>query len=492
MAKLDKIEKGAKNAPAVAETQQNAKNGIDFNHPVFANATEACKSFIRKNSEHFTMIGGVPHFNPAIVKIAGYTPETGETDPGFQRDRSHNLAVRTWNENKGDGTTVEVDNKSTKDRIVIDSMKSEFKNSGYRHGSIELQYVGGDKVVPALWVVGGRHRSVAMLEYNENAETQLWAPFTIVTGKVAAKVNDFLSNTARVDLTPLARAQVLAEIFESQENGVKYTIEYMSERFGLPAETIRREIQIIRDIIPTLQEVSSDGKKNVNGEILSFTTHLSMIASAIPASRDPNYAAQQRDFLEKWMAGKIPSVKDHCLAIKRARKAAEGPANANESGENPTGESKRRGRAESALYPKNGGLNATDLRYFAMGGIPNDLILNADGIKQLLLSVIGWDEFPDELQAAVDSFDFEAARKTKTSPKAGKARVESSTSSVKKVELPAQYQNVSSFEDLQRVIREREAAKNNEKKEEEAPSSGTDLSFLDELNGDSPLGDSFQ
>jgi hypothetical protein len=483
MAKLDKIEKGAKNAHA-AETQQNAKNGIDFNHPVFANATEACKSFIRKNSEHFTMIGGVPHFNPAIVKIAGYTPETGETDPGFQRDRSHNLAVRTWNENKSDGTTVEVDNKSTKDRIVIDSMKSEFKNSGYRHGSIELQYVGGDKVVPALWVVGGRHRSVAMLEYNENAETQIWAPFTIVTGKVAAKVNDFLSNTARVDLTPLARAQVLAEIFESQENGVKYTIEYMSERFGLPAETIRREIQIIRDIIPTLQEVSSDGKKNVNGEVLSFTTHLSMIASAIPAS------AQQRDFLEKWMAGKIPSVKDHCLAIKRARKAAEGPANANESGENPTGESKRRGRAESALYPKNGGLNATDLRYFAMGGIPNDLILNADGIKQLLLSVIGWDEFPDELQAAVDSFDFEAARKTKTSPKSGKARVESSTSSVKKVELPAQYQNLSSLEDLRRAAEEH-AAKNN-KKEEEAPSTGVNLDFLSGFGEDSPQGDSFQ
>jgi hypothetical protein len=333
---------------------------------------------------------------------------------------------------------------------------------------VGVRIVTGDKVTPAIWVSRGRHRSVAAQEFNENlaeGEENVWFPIQFVLGKISGEIEDFLENLHRMDLTPLARAQKLHAIRGSQENGEIFTIEKMSERFGISAENIKREIKVVEDVIPELQRISSDGDKNLKGATLSFTTHLAMIAGALPASQSPDNARGQREFLEKWMKGEVPDIHKYCLAIKRAHKAAsDGPAIANESGENPTGESKRRGRADSALFPKNGGLNATDLRYFAMGGIPNDLTLNADGIKQLLLSVIGWDEFPDELQAAVDSFDFEAARKTKTSPKSGKARVESSTSSVKKVELPAQYQNVSSFEDLQRVIREREAAKNNEKK----------------------------
>ncbi len=491
MAKLDKIEKGAKNAPAVAETQQD-KGGIDFDHPSFAGLTETAKAFIRKNASNFAFIGGKWCVNPAFLMVAGYSEGSDETSPGYQASRSKDLKIRKWEEVNSEGKTSEKTNENSSSRVNISAYIHDINTVGYRHGEIGIRYVGGDKITPALWVEDGRHRTVAAKEGNLP-----WIPFNFMTDKVMASVQDLRSNRYRNNLTIAALAEQIFNLYGKSYEGKPLTVEKIAEMTGIPEKDCMVYNTVMRDIIPEIREMASNETPNQKGKFLSFTTSLVKIAQALPASSSPEFARQQRELLSSWFKGEIPDLEDYCKAIKRARKASEGPAptpeNNTNAGENPSeGSSKRRGRAESAIYAKLGGLSGVEWRHFAQGGISGDVSLDNNEVSQLMLAVFGYAELPEKLQKAIETFDFAKFAKNNSSPKSGKARVESSNTSVKKVELPAQYQNVSSFEDLQRVIREREAAKNNEKKEEEAPSSGTDLSFLDELNGDSPLGDSFQ
>lgn len=488
MAKLEKIEKAAKNAASVAETQQE-NGGIDFDHPSFAGLKETAKAFIRKNASNFAFVGGKWCVNPAFLMVAAYSEGSNETSPGYQASRSKDLKIRKWEETNSEGKTSEKTNENSSSRVNIAAYIHDINTVGYRHGEIGIRYVGGDKITPALWVEDGRHRTVAAKEGNLP-----WIPFNFTTDKVMASVQDLRSNRYRNNLTIAALAEQIFNLYGKNYEGKPLTVEKISEMTGIPVKDCTVYNTVMRDIIPEIREVASNETPNQKGKFLSFTTSLVKIAQALPASSSPEFARQQRELLASWFKGEIPDLEDYCKAIKRARKASEGPAPTpenNTAGENPGEVTRRRGRAESAIYAKLGGLSGVEWRHFAQGGIPSDTSLNSDEISQLMLAVFGYAELPEKLQNAVEVFDF--AGYAKSNAKKEKVRVEGSASTQKRVELPPQLRNVSSYEDLQRVVREQEAAAAQKAQEvEEAPSLGENLDFLSSFGEDSPSGDSFQ